>query len=272
MNNFIVRSITGILYVIITISSIVIGPWCFASVMFVVSCISLWEFYDIVSKKNHPMKFQGMLLGVLSYIAISLVIFNVISLQWLLLLILPITAMYIFILYAGRSNPISDLGITILGVLYIIFPLSLINQIYIYSIDYAIEFILPLGFFVMLWLNDSGAYIVGSSIGRHRLFERVSPKKSWEGFFGGALAAIIGGTVIAFFFSEMNLLFWIAYAVIITIFATFGDLVESLIKRYLGIKDSGKILPGHGGMLDRFDGVFLSVPIIVVFLMILNSL
>jgi phosphatidate cytidylyltransferase len=126
------------------------------------------------------------------------------------------------------------------------------------------------GFFIILWIYDSGAYVFGVSFGKHRLFERISPKKSWEGFIGGSIVAISAANVISVFFTELRLFDWLIISAIIIVFGTFGDLVESLLKRELNIKDSGNILPGHGGILDRFDGIFLSVPIIFAYLQIVR--
>ncbi|MEA3503840.1 MAG: phosphatidate cytidylyltransferase [Bacteroidota bacterium] len=272
MNNFITRSITGLLYVAVIVFSMVLGQWCFAGVMFAVAGVSLWEFFSIVSKKTNPIKIIGIISGLFIYLIITLFVIDIISAKWLMLIIVPIVLLFISALYLRRENPISDLSITLFGICYVVVPLALINQIMAFSISQDMNYVLPLGFFVILWLNDSGAYLVGSKIGKNRLFVSVSPKKSWEGFVGGALFAVGSSVVLATNFVEMKLIFWVIYAVIIVIFATFGDLVESLFKRDLGIKDSGSILPGHGGMLDRFDGVFLSVPIVVFFLMLINNL
>ena len=125
---------------------------------------------------------------------------------------------------------------------------------------------IPLGFMLMLWANDTGAYIMGKSFGKHKLFERVSPGKTWEGLAGGILSAVVAAGVIARYFTVLDTWQWLCVALIISVFGTFGDLVESLFKRSRQIKDSGAILPGHGGLLDRFDGLLLAAPIVFVFL------
>jgi len=130
---------------------------------------------------------------------------------------------------------------------------------------------LLLGYFVILWINDTFAYLFGTAFGKHRLFERISPKKSWEGSIGGALISIIAAWLIASFTNSLPLIHWIVIAIIIVICGTLGDLVESMLKRSLNCKDSGTLLPGHGGILDRFDSVLISAPIIFVYIQLVNS-
>jgi phosphatidate cytidylyltransferase len=127
-----------------------------------------------------------------------------------------------------------------------------------------------LGFLLILWLNDTGAYLIGSWIGKHKLFERISPKKTWEGSMGGAFMALLTSWGMALLVKGIPLWQWISIGLIIVIFGTLGDLVESMLKRSLGIKDSGTILPGHGGILDRFDALLLAVPFVFVFLAIFS--
>jgi phosphatidate cytidylyltransferase len=155
------------------------------------------------------------------------------------------------------------------GVFYIALPFGLLNYFYIPArlpgdVQYGVLF----GFFLILWLNDTAAYLVGSAIGKHRLFERISPKKSWEGSVGGAVFALFTAWLLSGYFSAILLWQWLVMAIIIVILGTLGDLVESMLKRNLGIKDSGNILPGHGGMLDRFDAVLLSAPVVYVFIVL----
>jgi phosphatidate cytidylyltransferase len=128
-----------------------------------------------------------------------------------------------------------------------------------------------LALFITIWVNDTGAYLVGITLGKHRLFERISPKKSWEGFFGGAIFALISGYVFSLLITEINLIEWLIFSEIVVVFGTFGDLIESLIKRTVHVKDSGNLIPGHGGLLDRFDSLLLAAPAIFIYLSILFS-
>lgn len=159
---------------------------------------------------------------------------------------------------------------------YIALSFSMLNVLAYHSIGseahYNIQYnpILPLSIFIFTWINDTGAYCTGMLFGKHRLFERISPKKSWEGSIGGGAFSIIAAIIMAHFFPFMTLGVWIGLALTIVIFGTWGDLTESLLKRTLGIKDSGNILPGHGGMLDRFDSTLMAVPAAVVYLYVIS--
>ena len=163
-----------------------------------------------------------------------------------------------------------------LSQLYVALPFALLNVLAFQnspetsSVTY--NPILPLSIFVFIWLSDTGAYCVGSLIGKHRLFERISPKKSWVGSIGGAFFSIASSFVFAHFFPFMSTWQWAGLAVTVVIFGTWGDLTESLMKRQLGIKDSGNILPGHGGMLDRFDSALMAIPAAVVYLYVMTMI
>jgi len=177
--------------------------------------------------------------------------------------ILSIFSIFIFELFRNKKQPLKNILVTIGGVIYVGLPFALLNLIAFLPIDSVIgnynKYIL-LGFFIILWANDTGAYVVGSLIGKNRLFERISPKKSWEGSIGGAFFAV-GFAVLMYYFTGLETaIFWVIFALSIVVFGTLGDLVESLLKRDLGVKDSGSILPGHGGFLDRFDAVLMAAP------------
>lgn len=193
--------------------------------------------------------------------------------------------MYLMIseLYRKADNPLNNLAFTMLSQLYIALPFSLLNLLAFRipadqsSVIY--QPLLPLAVFVFIWLSDTGAYCVGSLLGKHRLFERISPKKSWEGSIGGAIFAVIAALIFSHCTRiplpeaqtlTMNTWHWVGLALIVVVFGTWGDLTESLIKRQLGIKDSGNILPGHGGMLDRFDSALMAIPASVLYLYILT--
>ena len=183
---------------------------------------------------------------------------------------------YIKELYARHPNPIVNLGATMLSQMYIVLPLSLINVLAfkMKSFDCFVDdvpfYAIPLAIYVFIWLNDTGAYLSGSLLGKHKLFPRISPKKSWEGSIGGALLTVLSAVVIARFYLFMNVWQWVGMALVVVVFGTFGDLTESLIKRHLGIKDSGKMLPGHGGILDRLDSMLFAIPAVVVYIYILS--
>lgn len=201
--------------------------------------------------------------------------------------------MYLFIaeLYLNRPNTLINWAFTMMAQFYVALPFALLNTLSFVSVptefgmpQVAYSPILTLGLFIFLWASDSGAYCIGSVFGKHRLFPRISPKKSWEGSIGGAVTAVVASQILATFYNiadysisnasgcELtNRFMWAGYAVVVVIFGTWGDLVESLLKRKLGIKDSGNILPGHGGMLDRFDSSLLAIPASVVYIYTISA-
>jgi phosphatidate cytidylyltransferase len=166
-------------------------------------------------------------------------------------------------LYREKANPLHNWAYFILGQMYVALPFSLLN--FILFID-GWQPIVLLSVFVTIWVNDTGAYLFGVTLGKHRLFERISPKKSWEGFFGGAAMALASGYVFSLLIPQISLINWLFFSEIIVIFGTFGDLIESLMKRTVNMKDSGNIIPGHGGLLDRFDSMLLAAPVIFIYL------
>jgi phosphatidate cytidylyltransferase len=166
-------------------------------------------------------------------------------------------------LFRRQENPIHNWAYFILGQVFIALPFSLLS--FILFID-GYQPLVLLSVFVTIWVNDTGAYLVGVTFGKNRLFERISPKKSWEGFVGGALAALASGYVFSLLIPEISLLNWFIFSEIIVIFGTLGDLIESLLKRTIHVKDSGNVIPGHGGLLDRFDSMLLAAPVVFIFL------
>jgi phosphatidate cytidylyltransferase len=185
-----------------------------------------------------------------------------------------ITIIYLLIaeLYLKAKDPINNWAYTMLPQLYIALPFSMLNVLAFPQAG-SYSFVLPLSVFVFLWMNDTGAYLCGSLLGRHKLFPRVSPGKSWEGSIGGGLL-VVGIAILVWYLlntyvpeqANLNMWQWAGLGLTVVVFGTWGDLVESLLKRTLGIKDSGNILPGHGGMLDRFDSSLLAIPAAVVYL------
>ena len=179
-------------------------------------------------------------------------------------------------LYLKQEDPIHDWAYTMMSQLYIALPFSLLNILAFHATPQgfvAYDAILPLSVFVFLWMNDTGAYLCGSLLGKHKLFPRISPGKSWEGSIGGGILVILVAVLVWYLTDQYNLnqlgltaVEWVGLGLTVVVFGTWGDLVESLFKRTLGIKDSGNILPGHGGMLDRFDSSLLAIPAAVVYL------
>ena len=187
---------------------------------------------------------------------------------WLLPIATYVIVRTVVQLYRPQQNAVHSLERSFFSLGYVAFPVALLNCIMSITAPR-----LLLGMFMFIWLYDTGAYCVGVLIGRHRLFERISPKKSWEGVIGGVLACVAGAYVTHRWFDEFfqvpELTIWLGLSVVVAVFATFGDLVESLIKRTVGVKDSGHILPGHGGILDRIDSLLLVAPAVLIYLLLI---
>lgn len=217
------------------------------------------EFYGLVNTKQktniHYLHcFGGVLLFVTTYLYTSGIFSH---LTIFLFYLLYIVFVFILELYKKHQNPIMHASFIFFGQYYVALPLSLLNTIAFTKNIYSYKLLLVL--FVFIWINDSTAYIIGTFFGKHRLLERISPKKSWEGFVGGFIFTLASSFVFAYYFLNISFYHWIGMAIVITIFSTLGDLIESLIKRTWSIKDSGFAIPGHGGFLDRFDSLLFAV-------------
>ena len=272
-NNFIQRAVTGVLFVIVLVGCILYSPLSFGILFTIISVLSVHEFAQLVSKSSEVSINKTITALGGAYLFLALMGFCTqqsvgarVFLPYLgLLLYMMITELYL-----KKKNPTGNWAYSMLSQLYVALPFALLNVLAFQnspetgSVTY--NPILPLSIFVFIWLSDTGAYCVGSLIGKHRLFERISPKKSWEGSIGGGIFSIASSLGFAHFFPFMPGWQWVGLAIVVVIFGTWGDLTESLMKRQLGIKDSGNILPGHGGMLDRFDSALMAIPAAVVYL------
>lgn len=272
-NNFIQRAVTGVLFVIVLVGCILYSPLSFGILFTIISVLSVHEFAQLVSKSSEVSINKTITALGGAYLFLALMSFCTqqsvgarVFLPYLgLLLYMMITELYL-----KKKNPTGNWAYSMLSQLYVALPFALLNVLAFQnssetgSVTYTP--ILPLSIFVFIWLSDTGAYCVGSLIGKHRLFERISPKKSWEGSIGGGIFSIASSLGFAHFFPFMPGWQWVGLAIVVVIFGTWGDLTESLMKRQLGIKDSGNILPGHGGMLDRFDSALMAIPAAVVYL------
>ncbi|HAN18475.1 MAG: hypothetical protein A2X13_08805 [Bacteroidetes bacterium GWC2_33_15] len=266
MSNLVQRTITGIIFLIIVIGAITLGKVTFLILFTFILAGSMYEFYTLSQKDEiRPLKIYGILVGIIALLTNFLFANNLMSYKCFLLLIPLIIGIFIIELYRKSDQPFTNIGFTILGILYIAIPLSFANYIVIDNQQNYNPNLL-LGFFFLMWSYDTLAYVFGISFGKHRLFERISPKKSWEGFIGGTLSSLGIAYIISLFFKELGFFDWAITALIVAIAGTFGDLVESSFKRSVDEKDSGKILPGHGGTLDRFDAVLLALPLFYLYL------
>lgn len=271
-SNFVQRSITGALFVTAVAGCTLFSQWSFFILLFAVNFLCLLEFFELVlPDKGWFEKYLGIIAGSVIYLMFALIFSADLSLAWYYHLIPIFMFMFIIKLYENTNAEFATLAYQILGLLYITMPLVMLTKIgYINSFEYSAG--LPMGFFLLLWTSDTGAYLAGRSLGKHKLFERVSPKKTWEGSIGGlVLVSIVAYTLSRFsLFDAVSTIDWLVIGFLVVVFGSYGDLFESLLKRNLHIKDSGTILPGHGGVLDRFDGLFLAVPAIFFYLLFTN--
>ena len=265
-NNLTQRLITGILGSAAIIFGIWYSEWTYFLIFFALCLLSLLEFYRVTGLDGMlPQKTFGTICGMVIFCLSFFIERGSLSNRYYFLIFPLISCIYMIKLYKKfERKPFTNIAFTFLGIFYIAIPFALLNvaafenKLYNYQIMWGCLFI--------LWASDTGAYFAGTTFGKSKLFERISPKKSWEGFLGGAVLAILFAYGIAHYFTTLALWQWLTIGVIIIVGGTFGDLVESLLKRSIEIKDSGDSLPGHGGFLDRFDGLLISAPFIVAFL------
>lgn len=271
-NNLTQRLITGILGSAAIITGVSFGQWTYFLIFFIICLFTLLEFYKLVGLDGlAPQKAYGTLCGILIYV-LSFFIEGRISLggreippQFYILIFPFISCIYMIKLYKKfERKPFTNIAFTFLGILYVAVPFALLNVAVYDEGRYNYEIIL--GCLLILWASDTGAYFAGTRFGKRKLFERISPKKSWEGFVGGAILAMIFVFGLAYYLHSLTVQQWFIVGLIIIIGGTFGDLIESLLKRSIEIKDSGDSLPGHGGFLDRFDGLLISAPFIAAYL------
>lgn len=264
MNNFWARTITGLSMVFLIIASLYLSKWLFALIFLVVTILGLREFYTVTTTGPYkPQRWTGTLLGTTWYIFIATISLTLEAFSGFMAGFVLIPLLFIpFILeiFRKQETPLINVAITNMGLLYVAFPLSLLNAMNFTEYgSILIKFPAFLtGYFIITWVYDTGAYLVGKNFGKHKFFERISPKKTWEGIIGGAVVAALITVGLYYISDEIPLADWIVLLILVIFFGTLGDLVESLFKRNLNLKDSGTILPGHGGILDRFDTIFLS--------------
>ena len=276
MKNFIVRTITSVFFVAAIVTSF-LNPRAMTLLFSIVTGMTIWEFAGLVNDRPFISinRFICTVSGVYLFIAMAGYNSGLTPATVFIPYLVSIIYLMVAELYLKAKDPINNWAYTMLSQLYIALPLSLLNVLAFRSNGYDIQYtyLMPLSVFVFLWINDAGAYCVGSLLGRHKLFPRISPGKSWEGSIGGAVLVVAAAVLIWYYtdFYDVNDLGltayeWAGLGLVVVIFGTWGDLIESLFKRTLGIKDSGNVLPGHGGMLDRFDSTLMAVPAAVVYL------
>ncbi|MEI6123762.1 MAG: phosphatidate cytidylyltransferase [Bacteroidota bacterium] len=268
MKNIWTRTITGSVFIIIIIGSILLSVYTFVAVFLLVTVLGQLEFYKLyTTDTTKPQRYFGVLAGIVMFLSIALYAHHLAGFGIILINIPVLMLLFIFELYRKKEMPFTNVSITILGVLYIALSLALLNFLFSpFQLRGEFHTHFLIAFFTITWVVDTAAYLVGMAIGKHRLFERISPKKSWEGAIGGLVMGVVAAYVISLFFRDVPFYHWAVISIIISVAGGYGDLVESMFKRSLNIKDSGAILPGHGGILDRFDCVLFSAPFVFIYI------
>ena len=266
MKNLIIRALSGAVYIALVIAAIYFGGWLFATFFGILLVLGIHEAQKLArkGKARKTVAYLDIAIGVALFVGTFASMEY--GITYKITAVLPIAlllARYVSGLYLKEKSPTLSWAASMFTIGYVALPLTTLALLHhLYSMP------VVLFMFVCIWLNDTGAYLVGCTIGKHRLFERISPKKSWEGFFGGMAFCIAAGSFAHLLIGGSQAV-WIPFAIVVSVFSTWGDLVESLIKRTAGVKDSGNIMPGHGGVLDRIDSLLFVAPAILAFMIML---
>lgn len=275
MKGLLKRLATAIFFVLVMLGGLYAGRYSFVLLFGIITALCLWEFYRLVlSRRNRAdlgRLFIGLALGLSPSVATTIVQLQLVQevesfIILSALLFFPFVFMaFIYELYTRSTQPFTNIAFLMLGVVYIGIPFALLDFI-AFDGDYFYANTV-FGLLLLTWTNDTAAYVVGSRIGKHPLFPRISPKKTWEGSVGGWLITLLVAWLLSLFIDDLSALHWLGLGLIVAVFGSFGDLVESMLKRSVAIKDSGHLLPGHGGMLDRFDAFIFLLPYATAYLL-----
>jgi phosphatidate cytidylyltransferase len=259
MNNILLRSLTGAVFISIILIPLFFSDVITTAVFGFFMAIGLIEFYQLFKNVDSvDVRWEtGLFYGLLLFGITSLIFFNLLPVAVLVILIPLLFSLILIELWRKKENPIINAAVLVFGIIYVAIPFIL--MVFITTMDNNV-FPLLAGMFILTWMNDTFAYLSGRFAGKTKLFERISPNKTWEGTIGGAIFTILAGIAVGYLFDAEHIFFWIIAALLIAPCAILGDLVESLFKRNVNVKDTGNIMPGHGGILDRFDATFFVVP------------
>jgi len=267
LSNLQQRVITGLLGALLMVTGMVYSAWSFGILFFLITILATHEFYKLVRLDgNNPLHWLGTIVSGMVFMGTYWVASGSLETKYLTLIFPLLSLVFLIKLYKKEQKPFVNIAFTFLGIIYVAFPLSLLN--FIAFENQVFNYQIVSGCLFLLWGSDTGAYFAGTTLGKKKLFERISPKKSWEGLFGGFILSLIVAFVLSYFYVSIPLWKWVVLSLLIVICGTYGDLVESLFKRSLNVKDSGTLLPGHGGLLDRFDGLLLSSPFLATFMVL----
>ncbi|MBO4581306.1 MAG: phosphatidate cytidylyltransferase [Bacteroidales bacterium] len=270
MKNLILRTCTGIAFVALVVAAVLSGDIILLNVFMVFACIGLYEYVKLLDTKNIRISWWFYVTALVTYFLLAYMrSVKLLDVHVMLIILTLMACMLLLEVFRRQYEPIVTAAYSVLGVVWIAIPMSLVN---ILAYDYGKWTLLVM--FILLWLSDTLAYCVGSLLGRHKLCERISPKKTWEGSIGSALLTMTAAGFMPLIIPQLSLTVWqtVGMAGVIIVSGTMGDLFESLLKRSLNVKDSGNILPGHGGILDRFDSMLAAVPFVLLYLVIINLL
>lgn len=268
MNNFLKRILTGIVLILVMVSAVMYSWYSFLVLFYFINLLGLLEFYKLMTLDFVTYrKISGSVFSTILYVTTSLVVSGISEIK-LLLITIPMALLILVIeLFLSSEKPFVNLAIMFFGVVYVTIPCTIVINIPRVPFEKnTYNYQIMLGYLCIVWASDSGAYAFGKLFGKHLLFERISPKKTWEGSFGGALCALIVAYIASLLVTELTLINWMLIAMITIVIGTFGDLIKSLLKRKAHVKDSGTILPGHGGILDRFDSLLSSSLLVFCYL------
>jgi len=261
------RAITAFFFTLVMLGSVFLGPYTFTIFYLLLSLLALREFYNLVKTAGiKPHGGVGLVISAAIFLITASVYLWQLESKYFMLLIPLLFSVFVITLYQHQESPFTGIAYTFAGIIYVTLPFCFFYALGFSFTPQDFNFHLPLAFLLMLWASDTGAYLFGRKLGKTKLFERHSPKKSWEGFFGGVLTSVLVAYIISIFFTDISAAVLMGMAVLVVSFGTLGDLVESMLKRSLNVKDSGSLLPGHGGLLDRFDGLLIGAPVVFTYL------
>ena len=269
MKNLLIRTLTGTVFVSVILTCLWLGQYSYWILFLVLMIGGMYEFFQFFSRSPvNPVRMASIFGAIVVFLFTTLISKGLLDHHFIFILIPLFIWICLAELYRFSEKPLENIAVSLLSILYIAVPLSLTSMLVFPDTEtYSPNLLISL--FVIIWIYDSSAYLFGSTFGKHRLFERISPKKSWEGAIGGALLTLLATYFLADYAPDINRLHWMIITLLVVVFSTFGDLTESLFKRQFELKDSSNFFPGHGGILDRFDSLLFAAPVVVFYIKII---